>query len=323
MCREGQVPVEASTDDAILKEPSPSQTESTALPQLPSLPSIWAAQFRLHPDTPVIGSGAYGTIFQVLDLTNRPFAVKVMQRHFFEIRGLGDQLSMEVQAMHRAGAVSEDGWSRVVKLYAWCEEAGCVFMLLELCFYGNLRHQLNASPGGLSECNASRSMRHLLEGLRDTHAAGFLHRDIKLDNLLITTNGVLKVTDFGWARESKEAPRGLAGTFETMAPEILRDEAQTEKVDIWSAGAVLFHILCGRPLLQCATDADAALKEIEAMCPLKEESRPAHMSETCWDLLRRLLEDDVTKRPTAEEALAHSWLQKESAAQYTCQMGGA
>merc|ERR1719230_1595501 len=198
--------------------------------------------------------------------------------------------------MQRAGAVAEPGWSRVVHLYAACEEAGCVFLLLELCCHGNLYHQLGASPEGISESNASRWMRHLLHGLRDIHAAGFIHRDIKLDNLLITTNGVLKVTDFGWARESREAPKGLAGTFETMAPEVLRDEAQTTAVDIWSAGAVLFHILCGKPLLQCVTDADAALKEIEAVCPLKKGSRPEHISESCWDLLAMLLEHDATKR---------------------------
>merc|ERR1712048_557258 len=111
------------------------------------------------------------------------------------------------------------------------------------------------------------------------------------------------------------APKGLAGTFETMAPEILRDEAQTPAVDIWSAGAVLFHILFGRPLLQSVTDADAALQGIERVCPLKKECRPAHISETCWELLMMLLEDDATKRPTAEEALAHGWLQKETPAQ--------
>jgi p21-activated kinase 1 len=184
-----------------------------------------------------------------------------------------------------------------------------VFLLLELCLYGNLRHQL--AKGGIHEATAARNFRHLFQGLRDIHAAGVMHRDIKLDNLLITTNGILKISDFGWAAEFRRSPCGLAGTYETMAPEVLQGQPQTPAVDIWSAGAVLFHVICGRPLLPNATP-ETALDQIASSCPLRY--RPPNVSEECWDLLRRLLEIDATRRPTAAQVLEHPWLCTETPA---------
>jgi serine/threonine protein kinase len=277
---------------------------------------------------PIIGSGAFGTIFQVRDRrSNRTFAVKVMQRQHYEMRGMGKQLSTEVNTMQRAASIGDPGWSRVVQLHGVQEEAGCIFLLLELCMYGNLTQQMTHHPQGLSEATAARCTRHLLQGLRDIHAAGIIHRDIKLENLLITTNGVLKITDFGWAAEARDKPRGLAGTYDTMAPEVLQNVPQTIAVDMWSAGAVLFHMVCGKKLLQATTAThlsnidpqraeskrrERLLREIKAICPLSSRARPKHVSEACWDLIRRLLQPDVQWRLTAAEALDHAWLRGES-----------
>lgn len=302
-------------------------------PQLPALPSAWTPHFEVVPEKPVIGSGAFGTIFHVRDRrSHRSFAVKVMQRQHYEQRGMGKQLSTEVQAMQRASAVGDPGWSRVVQLHGAQEENGCIFLLLELCMYGNLTQQLATAPQGISEATAIRCARHLFQGLRDVHAAGVIHRDIKLENLLITTNGVLKITDFGWAADARDCPRGLAGTFDTMAPEVLQNLPQTAAVDMWSAGAVIFHMVCGGKLLNARTDAgatqlsnfdphaaesvrrDRLLSEIRLCCPPAIHMRPPHVSEACWDLIRRLLDPVVDRRPTAAEALEHQWLRGDKAA---------
>merc|ERR1719313_198018 len=254
--------------------PAPSPTSSTS--PMPSLPSAWKSQFDLVPDKPMIGSGAFGTIFQVRDrFSHHTFAVKVMQRNYYERRGMGKQLSTEIQAMQRAAAVGDAGWSRVVQFHGAQEEGGYIFLLLELCLYGNLAQQLALTPQGISEATVARCARHLFQGLRDIHAAGIIHRDIKLANLLITTNGVLKITDFGWAAEACEAPRGLAGTFETMAPEVLRQKPQTTAVDMWSAGAVLYHLVTGRRLIQSNVDCKGAT-QLTLTDPKGAERNPAH-----------------------------------------------
>lgn len=252
-----------------------------------------------------------------------------MQRTYYERRGMGKQLATEIQTMQRASSVGDPGWSRVVQFHGAQEEGGYIFLLLELCLYGNLAQQLTNAPKGISEATAARCARHLFQGLRDIHATGIIHRDIKLANLLITTNGVLKITDFGWAAEACDAPRGLAGTFDTMAPEVLRNKTQTAAIDLWSAGAVLYHLVTGRRLLHCNTDQGATqltitdpksaerersqwlLMEISGCCPPPTRARPKHVSEACWDLIRRLLEPEPDFRPTAAEALEHRWLHSE------------
>lgn len=317
----------------------PVKAMSAAVPVLgavpPPLPAAWTAQFEVVPEMPIIGSGAFATIFQVRDRqTHCPFACKVMRRSFFEMRGMGPQLAFEVQAMKRVASVMDDpGWSRVVRLYGAMEENGYVFLLLELCFNGNLTQQLAAHPGGLPEALVVRGCRHLLQGLREIHSVGIIHRDIKLDNLLITTNGVLKITDFGWATDSAKTPNGLAGTFETMAPEVLRGSPQTTAADMWSVGVVLFELVVGRPLLQADisagatqlshSDPQAALRirqerllaNIEVCCPPSATTRPPHVRETCWDLLRRLLEPNVEQRISVDEALKHEWVNSSLAPQ--------
>jgi len=295
----------------------------------PLLPSAWQGQFEIVREMPVIGSGSFGTIFHVRDRGNqRTFAVKVIQRRHYERRGMGKQLSTEINAMQRANkACTDPGWSRVVQLHGYVEENGCIFLMLELCVHGNLAQQLHNSPAGIKEGSAARCARHLFQGLRDIHAARIIHRDIKPENLLLTTNGVLKIADFGWAANVSERATGFAGTFETMAPEVLKGHKHTTAVDIWSAGVVLYQMVTGKRLLAKAklgvgatqlshTDpeaaankrCEAALSEIEAKCPLSRKSKPKHVNKSCWDLICSLLEPEPHLRPTAEEVLDHPWL---------------
>lgn len=298
-----------------------------SLPPLPALPSFWN-QYEVHPENPVIGAGSFGTVFQVRHRqTRQPFACKVVQRHFLEIRGMQSQIQSEIQLSRRASSSNH-----VVRSFGTAEEAGCIFMLQELCFYGTLEHELGASTHGcIVDSRAACCARDLLQGLADLHAVGIIHRDIKLENLLVTVGGTLKIADFGWATCVEEKSRGLAGTFATMAPEILLEEVHTTAVDLWSAGAVLFHIVVGRPLLRtniapgltklshCFPEAgtrarqERLLKEIYTnLAPLPVRA-PAPASVACWDLLGQLLEVDPVCRPPAEEVCRHAWLQIGSA----------
>jgi len=229
------------------------------------------------------------------------------------------QLQKEVDYMFLASSSC-----RVVNLHAAIEEAGYIFMLLELCEQGSLEDELAASKC-LSEALAARYARQLFEGLMDLHSLGIIHRDVKLGNLLVTSSASgpsVKITDFGWAASSEDKVADVAGTFEMMAPEILRGEVQTTAVDMWSAGAVIFQLLTGQPLLPhfstgvSTTSPHEALhirrqrllQEMMAFCPLSESARPAHVSKSCWNFLSLLLTTDVDARATAQGALQHEWL---------------
>jgi len=120
----------------------------------------------------------------------------------------------------------------------------------------------------------------------------------------------------------------LAGTFQYMAPEVLRNNPQTKAVDVWSAGVALHQILVGQPLLttylgpgatrltECDPHRATAVKqrrlleEIAATCPPSYDRRPPDLSSICWDFIRQLLIPDAKQRMTIESALRHPWLVK-------------
>ena len=82
----------------------------------------------------------------------------------------------------------------------------------------------------------------LLLALHHCHSSGITHRDIKLENIMITEDNVMKLIDFGLSKNAtqSELMDSMAGTPYYMAPEVLKDESYNSSVDIWSLGVVLF-----------------------------------------------------------------------------------
>mmetsp|Transcript_10126 Transcript_10126/g.22998 ORF Transcript_10126/g.22998 Transcript_10126/m.22998 type:complete len:1047 (+) Transcript_10126:67-3207(+) len=294
------------------------------------LPTAWRDRLEVCSDVPVLGGGAFAEVFQVRDIeTQQRFAVKVMHRPNFALRGIEKQISNEIAAMDRAVSIAHECGveAHVVHLLDVTEEGNFVFLLMELCEGGDLLRRLYADPlGRFAESSTCVWAQQLLLGLRNIHATGILHRDIKPDNLLCNEEGMLKIADFGWCTELAEEPNNLAGTFVYMSPEVLASELQTEKVDVWSTGITLYQMLVGKPLLNTylgpgATNLTATnpheatniklrwlLEEIQTTCPPSLEQKPADLSMTCWDFLRCLLVPEVDARATVEQALAHPWL---------------
>lgn len=300
----------------------------------PPLPAAWKWAYEVCAEAPVLGGGAFAEVFKVRHRTTQEsFAVKVMSRPNFAMRGIEKQIDAEVQAMQVAAAARRaegpdaDAAEYILQLLDVAEEGDYVYLLLDLCEQGDLLRQLQHQPAGRFDEDVIKMWaRQLLLGLYVLHTNGVIHRDIKPDNLLSTKYGVLKIADFGWCCEIQDAPTALAGTFQYMAPEVLQNLPQTEKVDLWSAGVTLLQLLLGRPLLTTYLGPGATqisqvdpcestaikqrwlLDEIFSICPPPLAARPEEVSEACWDFLRRLLEPDTHRRVNVTEALAHPWL---------------
>jgi serine/threonine protein kinase len=202
---------------------------------------------------------------------------------------------------------------------------------MELCQRNMLQH-IQAQPNGhLTDTEAGMWTHQLCLGLNEVHRCGFLHRDIKPDNLLLGFDGCLRIVDFGWCAAIEDAPSQMAGTFHYMAPEVLdQKEVQTAAVDIWSAAVTMVELCTGRVLLTTnlgcgatglsTTDPHEAnqcrvrwlLAEIHQKFPMDARASPLHMSASSWDLLRRMTMPDSCKRATVNECLNHPWLSNAS-----------
>uniref|UniRef100_A0A4W6F3M6 mitogen-activated protein kinase kinase kinase n=1 Tax=Lates calcarifer TaxID=8187 RepID=A0A4W6F3M6_LATCA len=127
-----------------------------------------------------------------------------------------------------------------------CTQAPCYCILMEYCAQGQLYEVLRAGRKITPSLLVDWSM-GIAGGMNYLHLHKIIHRDLKSPNMLITHDDLVKISDFGTSKElsDKSTKMSFAGTVAWMAPEVIRNEPVSEKVDIWSFGVVLWEMLTG------------------------------------------------------------------------------
>ncbi|KAK4264246.1 hypothetical protein QN277_025453 [Acacia crassicarpa] len=199
----------------------------------------------------------------------------------------------------------------IVKLKATYEDKENVHLVMELCEGGELFDRIVAR-GHYSERAAATVARTIAEVVRMCHANGVMHRDLKPENFLFANkkeNSVLKAIDFGLSVFFKPGERfsEIVGSPYYMAPEVLRRNYGPE-VDVWSAGVILYILLCGVPPFWAETEQGVALAILRGVIDFKREPWP-QISDSAKSLVRQMLEPNPEKRLTAQQVLEHPWLQ--------------
>lgn len=163
-----------------------------------------------------------------------------------------------------------------------------------------------------SEKEICRLVQQLLLAIQHIHARNIVHRDLKLDNLMLDASGVLKIVDFGCADQVESDEPSLSkvlGTPGYMAPEIIKNQLYGKRVDLWSAGVIIYSLLCGYPPFHhdYVDELDRLFRIICSGFYIFDSPYWDNISTDAKDLIKHLLVVNPEFRYTATQALKHPW----------------
>jgi serine/threonine-protein kinase len=305
--------------------PAPQLTEEPALPQVPD-----------HQVEAVLGRGGMGVVFKARHLKlNRPVALKML------LAGAYAEPEQLARFRREAEAVAALRHPNIVQIHDAGEVAGRPYFTMECVEGGTLSHSLAGRPQPPQR--AAGLVATLASAVQFAHKSGFIHRDLKPANVLLTADGVPKITDFGLARPIASGPQvtrsgDFLGTPSYMAPEQARGRASAvgPAADIYALGAVLHEVLTGRPPFEGETAAETIhkvigeepappsrlnpnvsrdLDNICLKCLQKSPSRRYASAQDLADDLHRFLDGKpVLARPVGLLERARKWARRRPAA---------
>ncbi|KAK2363314.1 calcium-dependent protein kinase [Trifolium repens] len=200
--------------------------------------------------------------------------------------------------------------NNIVTLKDTYEDDNAVHLVMELCEGGELFDRIVAR-GHYTERAAAAVTKTIVEVVQMCHKHGVMHRDLKPENFLFANKketAALKAIDFGLSVFFKPGERfnEIVGSPYYMAPEVLKRNYGPE-VDIWSAGVILYILLCGVPPFWAETEQGVAQAIIRSVVDFKRDPWPK-VSDNAKDLVKKMLNPDPKRRLTAQEVLDHPWL---------------
>ncbi|KAJ0967883.1 hypothetical protein J5N97_024800 [Dioscorea zingiberensis] len=220
----------------------------------------------------------------------------------------------DVQDMRREIMILQHltGQPNVVEFKGAYEDQSSVHLVMELCRGGELFDRIIAK-GSYSESAAAAIFRDIVNVVHVCHFMGVIHRDLKPENFLLATPdeySEIKATDFGLSVfiEEGKVYREIVGSAYYVAPEVLKRNYGKE-IDVWSAGVILYILLCGMPPFWAETEKGIFDAVLQGHVDFKSAPWPT-ISESAKDLIKRMLTQDPKKRITAAQALEHPWLRE-------------
>ena len=266
---------------------------------------------KKYKPTKVLGSGSFGCVYEAKNTTfGNKVAMKVIKKD------KENELD-ELEIRNEINILKQLSHPNIVKIYEFYISENHYYIITEFCKEGELFSYIKNK---YSERQLAVLFYQVFSGLWYLHENKILHRDIKLENIMIdgkekdkSTGEELfwaKIIDFGTAKlfEKNKKEKDVVGSSYYIAPEVLKQN-YNEKCDTWSVGVILYMTLVGRAPFDGKDDEEIIYK-INSVDYNKNEPRLVKHSPEVRDLVSHLLDKNIEKRYSAKEALNHPWFTK-------------
>ena len=266
---------------------------------------------KKYKPTKMLGSGSFGSVYEAMNtIFQNIVAMKVIKKD------PNNELD-EQEIRNEIDILKKLSHPNIVKIYEFYISNSHYYIVTEFCKEGELFSYIKNK---YSERQLAVLFYQVFSGLWYLHDNKILHRDIKLENIMISLKEKdnetgeelfwVKIIDFGTAKifEKNKKEKDVVGSSYYIAPEVLKQN-YNEKCDTWSVGVILYMMLVGRAPFDGKDDEEIICKINSADYNSNEPRLMKHSPEV-RDLVSKLLQKDTDKRYSAKEAIAHPWFQK-------------
>ena len=258
-----------------------------------------------------LGDGSYGTVYLAMNIiTKAKVALK-------KIKKVKENEIDDLEIKNEIDILKKLDHPNVVKIIEFYSTDDAYYIITDYCQCGELYNQIKHR---YNENQLAVLFYQVFSGLCYLHTNNIVHRDLKLENILITEIELdeqtqrkyfwIKIIDFGTAKifEKNKSEKAIVGSSYYIAPEVLK-KAYNEKCDTWSAGVLLYMMLVGRAPFD-GKDDEEIIENIEKGQFNRNHRKLLAASREIQDLVSKLLEVNPVIRLSAAEALKHAWFKK-------------
>ncbi|XP_026052300.1 serine/threonine-protein kinase NIM1-like [Carassius auratus] len=247
-----------------------------------------------------IGCGNFSKVkLAIHALTKDKVAIKIMDKMRLDLQ-TQRMLSREISNMESLYHPN------LLQLYEVLETPSRLYLVLEFAGGGDL-HTRISTGGKLSDQESKIVFAQILSAVKYMHENNIIHRDLKAENVLYTTNSCIKVADFGFSKRVNNRNQALdtfCGSPPYAAPELFKDESYIgPPVDVWAMGILLFFMVTGTLPFRAETVAKLRQSVLEGAYVL-----PTWVSAPCQRLIRGILKPEPLERCALDQMLGCEWL---------------
>ncbi|EGR34166.1 protein kinase domain protein [Ichthyophthirius multifiliis] len=249
-----------------------------------------------------LGEGKFSEVYLSCDKkTSFLFALKKIKKETINQYNITQDIIKEIKSQ----TLLEH--PNLIKLYGFFADEEAIYLIQELGHGKELFADLKSQPNKrFKEPITANFIRQIIQALIYMHQKKFIHRDIKLENIMLT-NGVLKLCDFGYttAFQEDQMRKTFCGTLDYASPEMVEGKEYDNSVDAWSIGILTYELIFGQAPFTDKNDMEKTFLNIVK----NEIDFPGLISFEGVDFIKKLLVKKPQERMTLNDALQHPFIQ--------------